>query len=182
MGKTRGRTIAIIIVALAAAFAAQTALRDSADAVLLGGAATLVIMIAACLLAAFAGNTDKAVLRLARAAAADEPVSESEAKAAGPVGEAIYAIWEARQEKSHWYEGILNTIPYGISVTDMDMKWTFCNKAALESMNKTMDQCIGHPCVEKGGKNCGTRIAALNSCGAGLMNCSASCPAATLWL
>ena len=38
MGKTRGRTIAIIIVALAAAFAAQTALRDSADAVLLGGA------------------------------------------------------------------------------------------------------------------------------------------------
>lgn len=156
MNTTRGKTLVIIIVALAAAFAAQMALRDSADATLLSAGATLVIMVVACGLVVYMGKDDNVALRLARAAAADEPISETEAKAAGPMGEAIYTIWEARKEKSYWYEGILNAIPYGISVTDMNMNWTFCNKAALESMNKNMGQVLGHHCSEKGGKSCNT--------------------------
>ena len=58
-------------------------------------------------------------------------------------------MYDAAHERSYWYESILNTIPFGISVTDMDMRWTFCNKAALESMNKTAAECLGRPCLRK---------------------------------
>ena len=33
------------------------------------------------------------------------------------------------RRQAHWYEGILNSIPYSVAVTDMDMHWTFCNTA-----------------------------------------------------
>ena len=156
MGNGRGRIIGVIIVAMVVAFAAQTALKPVADATLWSAVVTLIVMIAACAIAAHMGKENRTLLRLAQAAAADEPVDEAEARAQGPLGEAIYAIWKARKEKSYWYESILNTIPYVISVTDMNMNWTFCNKAALDSMGKRLEDCLGRHCSEKRGKNCGT--------------------------
>ncbi len=34
-------------------------------------------------------------------------------------------------EKIHWYESMLDSIPFPISVTDNNMKWTFVNEPAL---------------------------------------------------
>ena len=32
------------------------------------------------------------------------------------------------QKKMHWYEAILDTIPYPLHVMDKEMKWVFINK------------------------------------------------------
>lgn len=74
---------------------------------------------------------------------------------AGPVGEAVCALVTRSRERSHWYESILNTIPYTISVTDMDMKWTFCNTASLKSMN-IQGEYRGQHCSRKNGNLCNT--------------------------
>ncbi len=59
--------------------------------------------------------------------------------------------------KAEWYEAILNSIPLAISVTDMNMHWTFCNTASLRSMNKTANsEVCGKHCSEKGGNICNT--------------------------
>ena len=70
---------------------------------------------------------------------------------------AIREYVRKREERAYWYESILNTVPYGISVTDMDMRWTFCNTAALRSMQKTdMQQVLGQHCSAKNGSTCNT--------------------------
>ena len=74
---------------------------------------------------------------------------------AGPVGETVCALVTRSRERSHWYESILNTIPYTISVTDMDMKWTFCNTASLKSMN-IEGEYRGQHCSRKNGNLCNT--------------------------
>ena len=74
---------------------------------------------------------------------------------AGPVGEAVCALVTRSRERSHWYESILNTIPYTVSVTDMDMKWTFCNTASLKSMN-IEGEYRGQHCSRKNGNLCNT--------------------------
>ncbi len=73
----------------------------------------------------------------------------------GPVGEAVCALVVRSRERSHWYESILNTIPYAISVTDMDMKWTFCNTASLKGMEIEGDY-RGQHCSRKNGNLCNT--------------------------
>lgn len=74
---------------------------------------------------------------------------------AGPVCEAVCALAAFSRQKNHWYESILNTIPYAISVTDMDMKWTFCNTASLKSMNISGDY-HGQHCSRKNSNLCKT--------------------------
>lgn len=59
--------------------------------------------------------------------------------------------------KIHWYESILNALPWAVSVTDMDMKWQFCNTESLKSMNKTSNKEIfGIHCSAKKGNICNT--------------------------
>ncbi len=41
---------------------------------------------------------------------------------------ALKLINDNVKEKYVWYKGILDSIPFLISVTDMDMNWTFINK------------------------------------------------------
>ena len=45
-----------------------------------------------------------------------------------------------------WYGQILDTIPFPISVTDTEMKWTFANQAALQLIGKKRGEIIGKPC------------------------------------
>ncbi|MCD7984342.1 MAG: methyl-accepting chemotaxis protein [Desulfovibrio sp.] len=61
------------------------------------------------------------------------------------------------RRQAHWYEGILNSIPYSVAVTDMDMHWTFCNTAALKSMGKaSMGDALGRHCSSRKGNLCDT--------------------------
>jgi PAS domain S-box-containing protein len=48
--------------------------------------------------------------------------------------------------KTYWYEQILDSIPFAISVTDMDMNWTFTNKAAVSVIGKTRQESVGKQC------------------------------------
>ena len=60
-------------------------------------------------------------------------------------------------EKVYWFEGVLNAVPFSISVTDPNMNWTFANTTALKSMNKASFKDIcGKHCSEKGGSICNT--------------------------
>jgi PAS domain-containing protein len=50
------------------------------------------------------------------------------------------------EEKANWYEFMLNTIEEPISVTDMDKKVTFINKAGLDLLGKTREEVTGKFC------------------------------------
>lgn len=68
----------------------------------------------------------------------------------GHLAEALRIMVGKLRSQAHWYESILNALPYGISVTDMDMRWTFCNTAALNVMGKTgMNEVRGLPLFRK---------------------------------
>ena len=49
-------------------------------------------------------------------------------------------------EKVVWYEGILDSIPFPLSVTDMDMNWTFINKPTEGLLGVTRAQVRGTQC------------------------------------
>lgn len=95
-----------------------------------------------------------ALIRQALEASGDLDLSPREES---PLCASIREYIRRREERAYWYESILNTVPYGISVTDMDMRWTFCNTAALRSMQKTdMRQVLGQHCSAKNGSTCNT--------------------------
>ena len=156
MGRQQAKILAIIVVSLVAVFIVQHMLAGVSGGLAFSAAAAVVILIVACALAAFVLKGEGEVLRLIEAASSAKEIDPAAARAAGPVGEAIARAHHANVERAHWYESILNTIPFGISVTDMDMRWTFCNKAALASMNKKPSECLGRSCTEKGGNLCNT--------------------------
>lgn len=60
------------------------------------------------------------------------------------------------QEKYHWYEEILDNIPNPLSVTDLDMNWTFINRAVEGLMKVKRDDILGHQCNEWGAPICKT--------------------------
>ena len=48
--------------------------------------------------------------------------------------------------KTQWYESLLDSIPSPISVTDMDMKWTFINKPVEQMLNVKREDMLGKHC------------------------------------
>ena len=59
-------------------------------------------------------------------------------------------------EKVFWYEQILDSLPWPLSVTDMEMKWTFINKAAEQITGLTRKQVIGQQCSHWNADICNT--------------------------
>lgn len=77
--------------------------------------------------------------------------------AAKPLAVAVQSLVKSNNSKIYWYEGILNALPWAIAVTDMDMRWQFCNTASLKSMNKShISEIAGRHCSEKKGNICNT--------------------------
>lgn len=75
----------------------------------------------------------------------------------------------ATRSRTRWLMQILNAIPAGVSVTDMDMKWTFCNTSALESMNKhSVSEVLGVHCSEKKGNICNSDRCGIIQLGKGI--------------
>ncbi|MBP1909891.1 methyl-accepting chemotaxis protein [Methanolobus bombayensis] len=58
--------------------------------------------------------------------------------------------------KVYWYNSILDSIPFPVSVTDNDLNWTFLNKPAEEATGLKREEVIGHQCSEWGANICGT--------------------------
>ena len=47
------------------------------------------------------------------------------------------------EERLHWFRSMLDAIPQPVSVTDLEMNWTFVNKAATEPLGVTLDDVLG---------------------------------------
>jgi PAS domain S-box-containing protein len=60
------------------------------------------------------------------------------------------------EELAHWYESILDAVPFYISVTDTDMKWTFVNTAIENYLGEKRKDLIGRPCSCWGFGHCNT--------------------------
>jgi methyl-accepting chemotaxis protein len=56
----------------------------------------------------------------------------------------------------HLYEQIIDSVPHPLSVTDMDMKWTFVNKAAIGPLGVKREDVLGKHCSNWGANICGT--------------------------
>lgn len=60
------------------------------------------------------------------------------------------------EDRAFWYESILDGIPFPISVTDMEMNWTFINAASEEVTGLKREEVIGKPCRTWNADICGT--------------------------
>jgi methyl-accepting chemotaxis protein len=60
------------------------------------------------------------------------------------------------EEDAFWYESMLDAIPFPISVTDNDMKWTFVNAPVEGLFQKKREEFIGKPCSDWGAAICNT--------------------------
>jgi len=59
-------------------------------------------------------------------------------------------------DKVFWYEQLLDAIPFPMSVTDMDMKWTFINKPVEDMLKIKRSEIIGKDCSNWGAGICKT--------------------------
>lgn len=79
---------------------------------------------------------------------------------------ALSALWFYNQrltaEKIHFYEQIVDAIENPLSVTDLDMKWTFVNKAATDPLGVTRESVLGSNCHNWGANICQTEKCGIN--------------------
>lgn len=61
-----------------------------------------------------------------------------------------------------YYESILDAVPMGITVTDLNSRWTFVNKAVENMLKKSRKELIGRPCSEWGAAICNTDNCGIN--------------------
>jgi len=60
-------------------------------------------------------------------------------------------------DKAAWYESILNAIPFPVSVTDLNMNWTFLNLETAKMANVDRERAIGTQCNQWKANICKTR-------------------------
>lgn len=66
------------------------------------------------------------------------------------------------RERFNFYEQILDSIPNPLSVTDMDMKWTFVNRAATAPLGVKREDVLGKHCSNWGANICKTEACGVN--------------------
>jgi methyl-accepting chemotaxis protein len=59
--------------------------------------------------------------------------------------------------KTYWYDSILDSLPFPVSVTDKDMNWTFLNKAVEDLTGLKRSDMIGSQCSQWGATICNTK-------------------------
>jgi methyl-accepting chemotaxis protein len=74
----------------------------------------------------------------------------------GQMGQAILEAKDHFVEKEHWLVDILDAIPFPLSVTDMNMNWTFINKPVEGFLKVKRADVVGHPCNEWNANICKT--------------------------
>jgi methyl-accepting chemotaxis protein len=70
--------------------------------------------------------------------------------------EGVNSTLDAVVDKVYWYESLLDSIPFVISVTDMNLNWTFINKVVEKVLNVKRNDVLGHPCCEYNSPLCNT--------------------------
>lgn len=69
---------------------------------------------------------------------------------------ATFFIIKWVNEQIHWYEEMLDSIPFPISVTDNNMNWTFINRPVENLFNATRNEMRGKACSNWGANICNT--------------------------
>ncbi len=59
-------------------------------------------------------------------------------------------------DKAAWYESILDAVPFPISVTDLEKRWTFVNTATETEVGSSRQEIIGKKCTFWGNPSCNT--------------------------
>jgi len=70
--------------------------------------------------------------------------------------ESVNAAFAAMQARSEWHEAILDALPFALSVTDMDMNWTFINRTAEQMRKVTRQSIMGAHCSNFNASICNT--------------------------
>ena len=65
-------------------------------------------------------------------------------------------------ETRNWYSQLLDHMAQPISVTDMNMNWTFINKPVEDMLNKKRNDVLGNHCSNWGAKICNTEDCGVN--------------------
>ena len=68
----------------------------------------------------------------------------------------VFFVVRRTAEKIFWHESILDALPFPLSVTDMDMNWTFINKPVEEMLKVSYSEIIGKHCSNWGAGICNT--------------------------
>jgi len=55
-------------------------------------------------------------------------------------------VFQTVSERYHWYENILDSIPFPISVTDINMNWTYINKPVENMLRIKREDVLGKKC------------------------------------
>ncbi|ABD41143.1 methyl-accepting chemotaxis sensory transducer with Pas/Pac sensor [Methanospirillum hungatei JF-1] len=71
--------------------------------------------------------------------------------------EGINATVDTIADKVAWFESILDAIPFPVSVTDLNMNWTFLNPATAKMANVDKKQAIGTQCNRWNANICRTK-------------------------
>jgi methyl-accepting chemotaxis protein len=74
----------------------------------------------------------------------------------GDLSQALITMSENFREKVTWYEAMLDAIPFPLSVTDMDMNWTFINKPTEDFLGVKRNDVIGRQCNNWNANICNT--------------------------
>ena len=64
--------------------------------------------------------------------------------------------------RTYWYENILDSIPLPLSITDMDRRWTFINKAVEDFLGVKRADALGYPCNNWDANICNTKDCGIN--------------------
>ncbi|MFH0967178.1 MAG: methyl-accepting chemotaxis protein [Methanobacteriota archaeon] len=86
------------------------------------------------------------------------------------IGEGINQLIQVFIDKSAWYESILDAVPFPITVTDMNTRWTFVNKAVESMLKVQRKDLMGHLCSEWGAGICNTEKCGITRLRAGFNN------------
>ncbi len=70
--------------------------------------------------------------------------------------EGVNSTLDTVVDKIFWYETILDAVPFPLSVTDMDMNWTFINKPVENMLNVKRKDIKGKHCSNWNAKICKT--------------------------
>jgi methyl-accepting chemotaxis protein len=66
----------------------------------------------------------------------------------GDLSRAFVSLADYYIEKFTWYEAILDSLPFPLSVTDNAMNWTFINRATEKVLNAKRADITGRPCSQ----------------------------------
>lgn len=70
--------------------------------------------------------------------------------------EGVNATLDTVVEKMFWYEGLLDSIPFPISVTDNELNWTFINRPVEQLMRVQRKEVLGAQCSNWNANICNT--------------------------